>query len=282
MKKALMLLTAAVVLTMSAVCVSASTTLEDYIPVKDKYTISYDVGTTNAAGMYGIVAIKGTNTLIDTSNLENIYYIDQTSANSDGIITFSEFAPKGVAPSHKDFTECTVYIGGPGFDTAEEIGTLKKGELGIFVSGKVVDGEVNKNVITVTAKNAMGEILSTTQTEADGTFSIPVAVGENCSIVISKGGYCTYTITGLNLENDLVLSDDIDISSLAGDIAVSNDINFYDLKKVLDDYNKQTTDPDLLDINADINGTTDINFYDLKVVLDRYYNESITKAYSAQ
>ena len=130
MKKALLLLAATIVITMSAVCVSASTTLEDYTPVKDKYTISYDVGKTNAAGMYGIVAIKGTNAIIDTSNLNNIYYIDQTSADSDGIITFSEFAPKGVAPSHKDFTECTVYIGGPGFGTATEIGTLKKGELG--------------------------------------------------------------------------------------------------------------------------------------------------------
>ena len=119
MKKALLLLVATFVFTMSAVCVSASTTLEDYTPVKDKYTISYDVGDTNAAGMYGMVAIKGTNTIIDTSNLNNIYYIDQTSADSNGIITFSEFAPKGVAPSHKDFEPCTVFIGGPGFGTAE-------------------------------------------------------------------------------------------------------------------------------------------------------------------
>lgn len=145
MKKALLLLAATVLLTFSAVCVSASEPA-DYTPEKDKYTIIFNVGDENATGMYGMVAILGAdeNAIIDAANLENIYYIDQASADLDGNITFKEFAPKGVAPSADDYVECTVYIGGPGYDTAEKIGYLRKGEAITFLLGDIDgSGEVD-------------------------------------------------------------------------------------------------------------------------------------------
>lgn len=143
MKKAILLLTVALVLVLSAVCVSA-TEYVDYTPTGDKYTIIYNVGESNATGMYGMVAIKGTNTIIDTSNLGNIYYIDQASADADGNISFVEFTPKGILPTDDNYEECTVYIGGPGFPLAEKIGYLKKGEKIVLLIGDIDgSGEVD-------------------------------------------------------------------------------------------------------------------------------------------
>lgn len=138
MKKVLLLLCIAATLVFSAVCASAET-YADYTPENDKYTVEYDVGTANAAGMYGMVAILGADedAIINTNDLSNIYYIDQTSAGSNGKILFANFAPKGAAPSSEDFVECTVYIGGPGFGTAQKIGYLKKGETIAFLLGDI-------------------------------------------------------------------------------------------------------------------------------------------------
>ena len=275
MKKALLLLAATFVITMSAVCVSASTTLEDYTPVKDKYTVTYDVGDTNAAGMYGMVAIKGTNTIIDTSNLENIFYIDQTSANSDGIITFSEFAPKGVAPSHKDFEPCTVFIGGPGFGTAEAIGVLQRGELGFFISGKVVDTASTKTA-TITVKNASGEVIATAQAEADGTFSVPVPAGEGYSVVITKANYMSYTFTGVNVSDtaeEPIALPNADMSTSAGDITGNGFVNIDDLTILLDDYDE----PTITNQNADITGNGFVNIDDLTILLEAYDEQPIVK-----
>ena len=144
MKKAFMLLTVVFVLTISAVCASASTTPADYTPEKDKYSIVYNVGADNASGMYGMVAIKGIDTELDFSDLSIIHYIDQTIANNEGKISFIEFAPKGLAPSDADYEECTVFIGGPGYDTAETIGYLRKGETITILLGDIDgSGEVD-------------------------------------------------------------------------------------------------------------------------------------------
>ena len=142
MKKVFLLLLTSAILVLSAMCVSASEPV-DYTPEKDKYTIIYSVGKDNASGMYGIVAIVGAddNAIIDTSNLDNIYYIDQTSADAAGNITFKEFTPKGVAPSADNYLESTVYIGGPGFDTAEKIGYLRKGEAIAYLLGDIDGSE---------------------------------------------------------------------------------------------------------------------------------------------
>ena len=270
MKKALLLLAATFVITMSAVCVSASTTLEDYTPVKDKYTVTYDVGDTNAAGMYGMVAIKGTNTIIDTSNLENIFYIDQTSANSDGIITFSEFAPKGVAPSHKDFEPCTVFIGGPGFGTAEAIGVLQRGELGFFISGKVVDTASTKTA-TITVKNASGEVIATAQAEADGTFSVPVPAGEGYSVVITKANYMSYTFTGVNVSDtaeEPIALPNADMSTSAGDINSDGFVTVEDIGTLLSDFGEET----IKNPNSDINGDSFVTVEDLGTLLAAFGN----------
>ena len=270
MKKALLLLAATFVITMSAVCVSASTTLEDYTPVKDKYTVTYDVGDTNAAGMYGMVAIKGTNTIIDTSNLENIFYIDQTSANSDGIITFSEFAPKGVAPSHKDFEPCTVFIGGPGFGTAEAIGVLQRGELGFFISGKVVDTASAKTA-TITVKNASGEVIATAQAEADGTFSVPVPAGEGYSVVITKANYMSYTFTGVNVSDtaeEPIALPNADMSTSAGDINSDGFVTVEDIGTLLSDFGEET----IKNPNSDINGDSFVTVEDLGTLLAAFGN----------
>lgn len=269
MKKALMLLTASVVLALSAVCVSA----EDYTPVRDKYTITYEVGKTNAAGMYGMVAIKGTNTIIDTSNLANILYIDQTSANSDGIITFSEFAPKGVAPSNANYEESTVFIGGPGFPTATAIGVLKKGELGFFIEGKVVDTASSK-IATITVKDAAGEVIATTTAEADGTFSVAVPAGEGYSVVITKANYMSYTITGVNVSDEAeepIALPNADMSTSAGDVNGTGFVNIDDLSIVLADYSETT----LSNPNSDINKSGEVNLDDLSIVLAAYSEDPI-------
>ena len=143
MKKALMLLTAVFVLTISAVCASAKTDCADYTPERDKYSIVYDVGAENASGMYGLVAIKGIDAELDFSDLSVVRYIDQTSADGEGNISFIEFAPRGLAPSDDNYEECTVFIGGPGYDTAETIGYLRKGTATYLLGDIDGSGEVD-------------------------------------------------------------------------------------------------------------------------------------------
>ena len=137
MKKILMIVSAIFVLMASAVCASASTTPKDYMPENDKYNIVHNVGIENAYGMYGMIAIKGNNTAINTVDDSAIYYINQVVADSEGNISFINVAPKGVAPSDAAFEECTVFIGGPGLDTAETIGYLRKGSTVTFLLGDI-------------------------------------------------------------------------------------------------------------------------------------------------
>lgn len=261
MKKALLLLAASVVLSLSAICVSA----EDFIPTKDKYDVVYDVGDTNASGMYGMVAIIGTNTIIDTSNLNNIMYIDQTTADANGIIEFKGFAPKGVAPSHKDFKECTVFIGGPGFDTATAIGVLREGQLGFFIEGKVV-GVVGSKTATVTVKDAAGDTLATTTAEEDGTFSIPVPAGEGYSVVVTVPNYLSYTITGVDVledAEDAIALPNADLSTSAGDINADGYVTTEDLGTLLSDFGELT----IKNPNSDIDKNGYVTVEDLGALL---------------
>lgn len=268
MKKALLLFAASIVLTLSALSVSANTNLEDYTPAKDKYTVSYDVGENNAAGMYGMVAIIG-----DEIILENIVYIDQTSADENGIITFKEFAPKGVAPSKDSYVESKVYIGGPGFDTAKEIGILRKGELGFYITGKVVDSASSK-IATITVKDSTGDVIASVQAEADGTFSIPVPAGDGYSVVITKANYMSYTFTGVNVSDSAdepIALPNADMSTSAGDINNTGAVNLDDLSILLADY----SEPVLANPNSDINGSGAVNLDDLSILLASYGEDPI-------
>lgn len=228
--KKLILMALIVVMVMSmAVFASAETTA--YQPDSNgKYTVTYDVGVANKGEMYGFVVIKGTD-VIDLDNIDDYVYIDQATADENGKITFSNFGLKGALPSDDAFVESTAYIGGKGYDTAENIGVLVA-DSGCVVTGTVTDTN-NPRTATVTFKNAQGVTVATAQA-TNGAFSVEVDEG-TYTVVFTKGGSLSHTYTGVVVDGDETLKA-VDMSTLAGDTIPSGQILVDDVLAVTTDF----------------------------------------------
>lgn len=276
MKKFTLLFLVAAILAFSSFGVAA------YAPENDSYTITYNVGAENAGSMYGMVAISGTGDSVSTTNTDDIVYIDQATADAEGNITFTAFAPMGAAPSDAAYVPSTVFIGGPSYSTVQKIGTLDAAAAGKFaISGNVVD-TVDAREATVTVYAADDAEFATPIASVDtveGAYSIDVAPG-TYSVVISKACRCTYTVTGVPVTDAAVALAVADITKLAGDVNENGAINGADLTTLLADYNKSGAD--IATANSDVNGNTAVNGADLTALLAGYNGSNVTTAYSAE
>ena len=274
MKKTILLFALVAVLAFSAFGASAST-LTNYYPKEDSYTITVNVGAENAKSMYGLIAVIPDKTgVINTADTSTIVYIDQATADANGNITFSGFAPMGAAPSDlENFEECTLYLGGGHLTTADAFGILKDGSA-LPITGTIVDTASNANstrVATIKVLDASGSDVSSVEVKS-GAYTVSAPAGTGYKVVISKPGFCTYTFTGVDVEDAVDLGT-TDISVLAGNANGSEiaGVNFEDLSLVLDNYYAENV-TDLYDVN----GSGAVNYEDLSLVLDNYYAEHIT------
>ncbi len=288
MKKTILTIAAAAaLLVFSAIGVSAADDLTAVEPVEGSYTVTYNVGATNAGSMYGMVAITGT-----TINEDSIVYIDQATADASGNITFTNFIPK-VAPGEQGFEESTVYIGGPGLDTetAKAIAVLKDEEpAGVAVSGKVKSYDP-KLATTVKLVQNEADVASTTiaaleegSGQSEQTFTIEAVAAGTYNLVVSKAGHLDYTITGVVVGTealDLTASANANVSlmtMIAGDLDGSKIVDEGDVSLVRKNTNMNKSTDLAADKIADIDGSGIVDEGDVSVVRNKNH---INKGQSA-
>lgn len=281
MKKTVLIFAMVALFVISAFGASAA----NYYPIEDNagnysYTVKCDVkaladdatAVVDGESMYGLVAVIGTGEDAEITSATSYVYIDQATVDKTGMVTFTGFLPMGPSPDavvpetgavegEEYFEECTLFIGGPGFDTATELGVLKNAS-GIPVTGKIVDSFAPAKKATVTVViNA--ETSVSAETEADGTFAVTVPAGENYSVKVDKESYLTFTYTGVNATTAVELGE-IDVKNCAGDVDDNGIIEFPDLQSVLDIYNQAS------DTATDVDGNGTVEFPDLQSILDSY------------
>lgn len=275
MKKTILTIAAAAaLLVFSAIGVSAAEELTAYTPNEGSYTVTYNVGAANKGAMYGMVAITGT-----TINEDSIVYIDQATADENGNITFANFAPKGAAPGEAGYAVSTVYIGGPGFDTATAIGTLEDvAKAGVTVSGKVksYDPKLATTINLMQGESAVatGTIaaLAEGKDQQEQTFEIKEVAAGTYDLVVSKAGHLDYTIKGVvvgDADLDLTTSEKAEIkllTMLGGDINGDGSITESDVSVARTAANINKTTAAAENKLADVNGDGSITETDVSIV----------------
>lgn len=206
-------------------------------------------------------------------DVNTLTYIDQKTAVADGTkgkVVFEDFIPKAVPDS-------VVLLGGVfnGKTSPIVIGYIDA--KGVLVTGSVAYQTSSVNAI-VKIYDANGNEIATGETSTNGVYSIDgVPTGEELSIVVSKRGYCTYTINNMIIDDALDLSE-ISIRNLAGDLDGDGYVNGYDLTYLLADFNKGGTDITME--TGDLDGDGYVNGYDLTYLLSSFNNGNVVEDYS--
>ena len=300
MKKTVLIFALMVLFVFSAFGASAA----NYYPAEDNagnysYTIKCDVSAlepddaeavVNGESMYGLVAVLGTGDSISLASADSYVYIDQATIDANGYVTFSGFLPMGESPDEYDaesdaegdndgilFQECTLFIGGPGFNTAKELGVLKNAS-GVPVTGTIVDTFAPAKTATVTVIISEGNEVSA-EAEADGSFAVTVPAGENYSVKFTKDAYLKLTYTGVNASTAIDLGD-VSMAGLAGDIDESGQVEPADLTALLTDFFQPTAN--LQNPNSDLDASGQVEPADLTALLTAFFQEDKVVPFAAQ
>lgn len=302
MKKTVLIFMVTAILVFSVFGVSAA----PYYPTENSgsysYTVSCDVSKIDGidmtlvekgASMYGLVAVKGTGSGVNLASADSFVYIDQATVDKDGFVTFTGFLPMGPGPDQIEpetgavagetyFEECTLFIGGPGFTTAKQIGVLKDAS-GVAVEGTVTDtvtASTSSKVATITVYDSNGVQVGTpVTTNAAGEYSAVVPAGEGYKVVCTKPGFLSFTYTGVNVTTALS-GVDFNISTLAGD--VNNDgikVELADLRALLVDFNKESG---FTYEYSDIDDSGKAELADLRKLLANFNAEPTSNPYTAE
>ncbi|MBQ4516156.1 MAG: carboxypeptidase regulatory-like domain-containing protein [Clostridia bacterium] len=272
MKKFTLLFLVAAILAFSSFGVAA------YAPENDSYTITYNVGAENAGSMYGMVAISGTGDSVSTTNTDDIVYIDQATADAEGNITFTAFAPMGAAPSDAAYVPSTVFIGGPSYSTVQKIGTLDAAAADAFeITGTVKDIESSNRLTNVTVLDAAANEVATTTVDSTGAYKVEAPAG-TYSVEFSKDVFSSHTYTNVVVAADMELLE-VDMKVHAGDVTGDTWTNLADLSLLLEDYSLPVANA--VTKTADVTGDGYINLPDLSALLEAYTLGNTTQDYAA-
>ncbi len=241
------------------------------------FTVTHNVGASQSGKYCGVVAVKGTGVL-DLNDLSNIVYIDQVQVDNAGNITLAGFGLRAIGDDEEAYEKSSLYIGGAGLPSATQIAVLNvSGADEYAVSGKVVNTLTGFGAIsgaTVTVTNTEGTEYTAT-TGADGSYSVTVEEGTDYTVKYEKNAYCSFTYTGVDVEEDLAIAD-VDMAALAGDIVQNGQINPTDLGDILVDFGVTT----IANPNSDVNGNGSVNATDLSAVLNNIGAVNKTVAYT--
>ncbi|MBR6523368.1 MAG: hypothetical protein IKT39_02000 [Clostridia bacterium] len=304
MKKTVLIFVMVTLLVFSAFGASAA----NYSPTKDNagnysYTVKckveslIDTGAgsqdnaaaiVNGESMYGLVAVVGTGDGISLETADSFVYIDQATVDNDGYVTFAGFLPMGESPAEFDaesdaagnnngklFEECTLFIGGPGYATAKQLGVLKDASA-VPVTCKVKDSDQRIGVATVTVYDSTGttEIAKLQSEVSSGDIVVNVPTGTGYRFEFSKTNYCKYTLTGVDVAGDITLPE-VDMTTLAGNADGLDGVNAFDLDAVLGNFGATES-------NYDTTGDGAINAFDLDAVLGNFGRVDVITAYTAE
>lgn len=236
-----------------------------------KYTVTVTDEAIKDGNQYVLLIAKGVvdGGVIPEINTDTLTYINQTVAD-DNTVTFKDFIPKSVPNS-------VVLLGGEfnGKTSPVIIGYIDAA--GVLVTGSVAFQTSNVGA-TIKIYDALGNEVVSGETTTEGAFSIEgVPTGEEFSLVVSKPGYCTYTLSNMTIEDAMELSE-ISIVNLAGDLDGDGYVNGYDLTNLLSDFNKGGSDIGME--TADLDGDGYVNGYDLTYMLSSFNNGNVVVDYS--
>ncbi|MCL1816722.1 MAG: dockerin type I domain-containing protein [Clostridiales bacterium] len=136
------------------------------------------------------------------------------------------------------------------------------------ISGQVLY-QASTTPATVELWNA-GDKINSVSTGTDGTFALSATLGEDYKLVITKAGYLTYTITGIDLTDDLHIGQP-DLRLMAGDVNGDGVVNAEDLTHLLSDFNKAP----LGKYDTDIDGSGIVNAIDLTYLLAGFNKQKV-------
>ncbi|MEG2198943.1 MAG: carboxypeptidase regulatory-like domain-containing protein [Anaerovorax sp.] len=234
-----------------------------YDPVTKKYTAASGAASVIGDNQYVLLVVKKSANGNRVISQDTIMYVDQKAATTGGI-SF-DFIPKNLP-------NCEVLLGGVFQNSV--VSPVKLGELvgqSVEVSGKVIY-QPSPVGATVTVYSGSSKIATAT-TDVNGNYHFDaIPMDDNYTLVVTKNGYCSYTMTGVNLMNAKVMGD-IDSRSLAGDVIENAEININDLTPLLNQFNKTGTD--ITVEGADINKNGAVNITDLTMVLNNFNNKSV-------
>ena len=263
-------------LLISLLTVSSFGATEGYTTDSGNSTITYDSVTTKysarcgtdlvtADNQYVLLVVKKNANGSRVISEETIMYIDQKAASDDGI-SF-DFIPKNLP-------DCEVLLGGIFKNSVAS--PVKLGELigqGVEVSGNIVYQQSSVGA-TVTLYDGT-TVVTSTSTDTNGHYNfISVPVKDDYKIVVTKPGYCSYTLTGVDIMNKKTIQT-INIKELAGDIIEDGRINGYDLTEILKMFNKNGAN--ITTVNADIDRDGTVNGYDLQYLLSSFNKISVSE-----
>lgn len=260
------------VLLLGLTCMASA---EEYV-TNGAGTLGYENGTYTATytecqaeQQYVLLVVKKTDSRVISA--DTIMYIDQAKSDADGDVTFT-FIPKSTP-------DCEVLLGGVfpnGEGETPVTSPVVLGELigkGVTVTGKVT---YQPSPVGATVTLYSGETqVATATTDASGNYtleSVPVASGYK--LVVTKPGYCSYTISNLAIEEEGSLGV-IDISYIAGDVDRNGEINGFDLAALLSDFNHTAAQGNIIDEKTDIDGNGEINGFDLGALLSGFNKTSV-------
>ena len=280
MKRIMVLCLVMALLATMTIGVSATTT--PVTPDEDgKYEVIINVGTGHEGDMYGFVAVPAGAAIAEA----NIVYIDQATADSNGIIKFENFAPKGAAASSTDWVNCDLYIGGGDVTDADggavTAGTLVKAiaenPTTVKITGTVADsvaGKTKDATVTVVGAKDATKTYTATVTKGTTTFEVAVPTDDTYSVKVTKPSFLSYTITGVPVAQADVAVSDIDISALAGDVDGTGQVMLEDLTTLLGEY------MEVVDSTSDIDGTGQVMLEDLTTLLSAYMESAVVVEYA--
>ena len=231
---------------------------EDF-KLSDDNTYTITVNGKTPGRDYTIVVVAGDYTGKEMPEIseENIIYIDQVTADSNGVVSFTGFIPMTESVG-------TVYIGGD--DTPSEEGILATESGFGYIAGRLISYSGDNETVVIP-----DNITSVDAEAFDNADNVKNAIIKTGSTLLSDNAFAAGTklfISPLAISaKEYALNNGLSYAYL-GDISGDDKVDINDYKQLLgiSASGEEITDTDLsIILDLDFNG--DVNFRDLSVLL---------------
>ncbi len=265
-KKLLAMLLVLCMLTFCTVTALAAPTEITPTPAESKtYNVEYTTaeGVANEGKQYVLLIVRapkgatlGQETALGELDVNSILYIDQAGADAAGKVTFTGLQLKSQ-------TSANVYIAGETLEAPVHMGYI---EVAGVSAGGTIKFHGNTSTATVKLLNPADQTeAASVETGTDGAYEFETVPAGEYLMKVVKAGYAdaqkAVEVTGDSLG-------EFSIEKYAGDIVKNGSINFFDLQKLLPDYDREGND--IVDQATDLNGNGSTNFFDLQILLANY------------
>lgn len=205
---------------------AANVTIENQANLKgeDKLALSYNGGVENAGAMYLLLVLDDTGYQNDgVPTAGNIKYVNQATANAQGVATFESVYPS-------DITKSTIYLAGGDLGGLTDIVNIDpETPAGYNVTGSIISYLANDGQVTVELFKQGAGTATYTTTTTTGAYSIAEVENGNYTMKVSKYGHVTreynVVVAGGTVAQDVRIC-------LKGDVDEDGSVLFSDLQRL--------------------------------------------------